>query len=527
MFKVLVSDPLAAEGLAVFAAESDFEVDNRPKIPADELKEIIKDYDALLIRSGTKVTEEIVQAADRLKVVGRAGVGVDNVDIPAASRKGIIVMNTPGGNTVSTAEHSIAMMMSLARNIPQANEAMSAGKWDRKKYSGTELKGKTLGVIGMGRIGTEVIKRANGLEMKVLAFDPFTSPERAHQIGAELTDLDKIYQEADFITVHTPLNDQTRNLLNAETFAKMKDGVRIINCARGGIVNLDDLAGAIDDGKVAGAALDVYETEPPPPDMALRKYPQVILTPHLGASTSEAQINVAVDVAKQVVELLKNGTIINAVNVSSIDQETLVELGPYMSLAEKIGRFQATMMTGNIEEVDVEYSGKVTEFNTEPITVSVVKGLLYHSSEEAVNDINAPFIAKQRGIVVNQTSTNVTSNYSNLITVSIKSSEGVHKVAGTLFSADNPRIVMVNDFIMDVAPSECMLVFLNEDRPGLIGEIGTVLGERGINILRMSYGLGANKQAISIYNVDGDISADVLKELAAIPSIEEVKRVCL
>src|SRR5512143_1104010 len=524
MAKVLISDNLSKEGVEILK-KAGLEVVVKTGMTPDELKKEIKDYDGLVIRSATKVTADVVAAAKKLKVIGRAGSGLDNVDKAAASKRGIVVMNTPGGNTVTTAEHALSLMMSLARNIPQATASLKAGKWEKKKFEGVELFKKTLGVIGMGAIGTQLAKRAQGLGMTVLAFDPYLSQERAEALGVEVVDLDGIYRRSDFITIHTPLTDETRGLINKDTIAKMKDGVRIINCARGGIIREADLVEALKSGKVAGAALDVFEKEPPEnnPLLALDNF---ICTPHLGASTREAQENVALAVAEQIVDYLVNGVVRNAVNVPSMAPDLLPQVQPYLSLAEKLGSFLSQLYEGGLNSVTVEYMGEVAELDPAPITTAVLKGLLDPIMEEAVNFISAPFIAKDRGIEVKSIKSSDSSDYPSLIRVTASSGQKKFTVSGALYNRKDPRIVEVDGFPLEVVPEGHMLVTNNNDKPGVIGNLGTLLGKNHINIARMQFGrLEPAGRAISVISVDSLPGKDVMEELNKLPNVLSVKYV--
>src|SRR5512143_1972509 len=462
MAKVLISDNLSKEGVEILK-KAGLEVVVKTGMTPDELKKEIKDYDGLVIRSATKVTADVVAAAKKLKVIGRAGSGLDNVDKAAASKRGIVVMNTPGGNTVTTAEHSFAMMMSLARNIPQATASMKAGKWEKKKFEGVELYKKTLGVIGMGAIGAQVAKRGICFGMTVLGYDPFLSKEKADALGVEMSTLDNIYKKSDFITVHSPLTDDTRGMINTKTIKKMKDGVRIINCARGGIVDEKALHAALKSGKVAGAALDVLEKEPPE-NNPLLELDNFICTPHLGASTKEAQLNVAVAVAEQIADYLNTGVARNAVNVPFVAADVLPKVQPYIGLAEKLGSFLAQIYEGGLDKVAIEYFGDVAELDAAPISTAVLKGLLDPIMEEAVNYVNAPFIAKDRGIEVKEVKSSDPTDYPSLIKVTASSGKKSFMVAGALYNKKDPRIVLVDDFLLEVVPEGDMLVTNNNDK---------------------------------------------------------------
>ncbi len=520
--KVLVSDSISPTGVDILK-KAGLEVDVKTGLKPDELKAIIGEYHALIVRSATKATAEIIEAAENLKVIGRAGSGLDNVDKVAASKKGIVVMNTPGGNTITTAEHTIAMMFAVARRIPQAKASMAAGQWEKKKFMGTELYNKVLGVVGLGNIGGEVARRAQGLGMQVIAYDPFLNEEKAEQTGIEKVEIPELIKRADFITIHTPLTHETKNLIRAETIATMKDGVYIINCARGGIVNEKDLYEALESGKVAGAALDVFEKEPPV-DSPLVAHPNVVCTPHLGASTQEAQENVALAVAEQIVDYLVNGTIRNAVNFPSIPADQVAALQPYITLADKLGGFASQLFGDEMTGVSIEYRGKVAGLNISPLTLAVIKGLLDPILLETVNFVNASVIAKERGIEVNETKSSDAGDYNSLITIKIKSRRKELIVSGTLFSRKDPRIVQIDKYTVEIVPEGNMLVMYNNDKPGVIGNIGSMMGKNDINIARMHFGReSAGGNAISVVNIDSSISDELLEGIKKLPNILDVK----
>lgn len=518
--KILVTDSLAPEGLAVFKKAEGFDVDVRLGLKPEELKKICGDYDGWVIRSGTRITAELIEAAKKLKVVGRAGVGYENIDAEAATKRGIVVMNTPGGNNVTTGEHTIALMMALARHIPQAVASLKRGKWERDKFVGVELCNKTLGVIGLGNVGRIVAERGAGLRMKVLGYDPFIAAENIARMGVEPATLEEIYAKSDFITVHVPLTPETQGLINRSAFDAMKPGVRILNCARGGIVDERDLADAIERGKVAGAALDVYVEEPPSPDHPLLKLDQVITTPHLGASTDEAQLNVAIAVAEQMVDFLTKGVVRYAVNVPSVSPELLAVLRPYLTLAEKLGSLH-TQMGGSLpDEVHVEYRGDVTQYNVAPLTVAVLKGLLSPVMESAVNYVNATMMAKERGIKIVESIGEEAGDFASSITVKAKDGKDHLEIEGAIFGAKYPRIVRVNSFYLEAVPEGYILILQNNDVPGVVGAVGTILGNNGINIAGMELGRsekGGN--AISFTHVDEVVTKKALDELRALPQI--------
>ncbi len=522
MKKVLISDTLSKEGIEILKKAQGIEVDVMTNLTKEELRGVIKEYDGLVIRSATKVTADIIEAADRLKVVGRAGIGLDNVDAPAASKRGIVVMNTPGGNTITTAEHAIAMMLSLARKIPQATGSMKAGKWEKSAFMGAEVYNKTLGVVGIGRVGSIVANRAQGLKMNVLAFDPFLSPEAAEKMGITLVSFEKLLEEADFITVHTPLTSETRNLINRETIGKMKKGVFIINCARGGIVNENDLKEALVSKKVAGAALDVFEEEPTK-NRELLALDSVIATPHLGASTDEAQRNVAIAIAQQVADYFTKGEIRNAVNFPSVSGEILNLIRPYLTLAEKMGLFLSQTVKGGIEVAEIEYSGDILDYPVEPVTIAFIKGLLTPILKETVNYINAPLIAKERGIKVVESRSTELKDYKSMIAVRMKTAQEQGFTAGTIFSQSDFRIVRIDKFTLDVIPEGNMIVLYNYDKPGVIGNIGTTLGNNNVNIARLHLSRQqVDGQALVVLTTDGQVPEEVLQKLKALPNVISV-----
>lgn len=525
-YRVLISDSLSKEAVEILQKEKELKVDVNTKLTPAELKAAIKDYDALVVRSGTKVTKEIIEAADKLKIIGRAGVGLDNVDVEAASKKGIIVVNTPAGNTISTAEHAFAMMLALSRNIPQADLSMKKGEWERKKFMGHELYGKTLGIVGLGRIGTEVAKRALSFGMKILAYDPYLSMERAKELGIEPTDIDGLFKNSDYITVHTPLTDQTKHLISDKEFKIMKKDARLINCARGGIIDEAALVKAIESGKVAGAALDVYEEEPPKKEDKLLKTDKVILTPHLGASTEEAQTNVAIEVADTVRDYLLTGCIHNAINVPCVEAEMCKVIDPYLKLAEKIGSMQAQLVEGHLKKVKIIYVGDLLKYDLSPFTLSIMKGMLTPILQETVNFVNSMVIAKERGISITETRTEETQDFANLIIVEVETDKMKSSLTGTLFTKVDPRIVKIDESYVDAVPEGYMLVTSNKDVPGIIGQIGTILGKNGVNIAGMSFGREAKGgKAVSILNIDSDVPKNVLEEIRKAPNIYGVKLV--
>jgi D-3-phosphoglycerate dehydrogenase len=521
--KVLISDSLSEEGLEILRSAG-LNVVYKPGLSPEELKKEIEDADALIIRSGTKVMKEIIDHAKRLKVIGRAGTGLDNVDVAKATEKGIVVMNVPGGNTLSAAEHTFALILSLARRIPQANAAVKSGVWDRKKFMGVELNGKVLGVIGLGRIGSIVAERALCFKMKVLGYDPFVSPEVAKERGIELVSLDELLSKSDFVTIHTPLTKETYHLLNKERISKMKKGAYLINCARGGIIDENALYEALVSGHLAGAALDVFEKEPVPSDYPLLKLDNVVVTPHLGASTLEAQKVVAVEIAKQVVDYLLHGIVRNAVNVPAITGEALAVLKPVLNLAERLGLFAAQLIEGAITEVEITYLGEVAKLDVKPATVALVKGLLSPYLKEDVNYVNSLIRAKERNIKVSEIKTESAEDFTSLVRVKVLSPKDSVLVEGTIFGKNEPRIVKINGFRLDALPEGHMLFIFNEDRPGVIGKIGTILGKHNLNIARMYVGQDPmKKRNIILLSLDQPPTQEALEELQKEPTVYLVK----
>lgn len=516
--KILISDSMSNKAVEILKSTPGLEVDVITGMKPEELKAKIKDYHGLVVRSATKATAEILEAAENLKVIGRAGTGVDNVDTVVATRRGIVVMNTPGGNTVTTAEHAVSMLMALARKIPQATASMRRGEWEKKKFEGTEVTGKTLGILGVGNIGSVVANRAQGLKMNVIAYDPFISAEAADKLGITLVSIDDLYKKSDFISVHVPLTNDTKNLVNAEAFKKMKKGVKIINCARGGIVCEADLAVAIREKIVSGAACDVFEKEPVPADNPLLQMEEVILTPHLGASTFEAQENVAIAIAEQIADYLTTGTIRNAVNVPSIPAELLGALNPYISLGEKLGSFQGQILKGALEEISVEYSGDVVSYDVAPITIACLKGILDQVLDQYVNFVNAPFVAKERGIKVVEIKSSRTTDFASSITIKVKTKEKESVIEGALFGKKEPRIVRIDSFFLDAVPEGYLLLLHNEDKPGVIGNVGTLLAANNINIARLHLGRqSVGGEAVSVWNIDTPPSKGMLEKIMKLP----------
>jgi len=528
MFKILVSDPLSKEGLKILQEVKEFQVDVKTELKPQELKEIIKDYHALIVRSATKVTKEIIEAAHNLKVIGRAGVGLDNVDLEAATQRGIIVMNTPAGNTISTAEHTMSLMLAISRNIPQAHFSVKSGEWKRSKFIGVELYNKTLGIIGLGRIGSEVAKRALSFGMKVLAYDPFLSQQVAESLGVTLVDLKELLKKSDYITIHTPLTEETKHLLSYEEFALIKEGVRIINCARGGIIDELALAEAIKEGKVASAAIDVFEKEPPTLDNPLLKLENVIVSPHLGASTEEAQVNVAIEVAEIVRDALLGKGIRNAANYPSVEAEVYKILKPYIELAEKLGLFSSQLVEGRFQELNLTYGGEIIQYDLSPLTMALIKGILSPILKETVNFINALTLAKERGISIKEVKSSKEEEFVTLVQLEIKTDKETRKILGTLAPNKKPRIVKIDDYYVELSPQGQMLVIQNWDRPGLIGNLGTLLGSHKINIAAMTFGRQKpGGMAITVLNVDSPVPVEVIEKMKKIENVLAVKEIRL
>lgn len=524
ILKILVSDPISDQGIEILRKE--FEVDISTGLKPEELIKKIKDYDALIVRSETQVTKDVIKAGQKLKIIGRAGVGVDNIDVNAATERGIIVVNAPEGNTISAAEHTIAMMMAMSRNIPQANASLKGKKWDRKKFMGVEVRGKVLGVVGLGRIGAEVAKRAQGMEMTILAYDPFISPDRANELGVELTTVIDIIKRADYITVHTPLTKETKDLINTKEFAVMKKGARIINCARGGIINEEALANAVKDGIVNSAAIDVFVKEPPF-ESPLIDLDRVIMTPHLGASTEEAQINVAVSVAEQIVNSLKGLPVKNAINMPYIKPDAMKIFEPYFPLAEKIGKLGMQLIGSNYEKVDVFYCGEIAEQNVAPLTLAILKGLLEPVLGSAVNYVNAPIIAKERKIKVIESKSETSKGYSSQIAVKLTKAGDEKIVSGTIVGKE-PRIVQIDEYRIDIVPSRYMIVARHKDHPNIIGPCCVILGKNNINIAGMQVGrITAGGEAIMVLNIDSEVNEAILNEIKAVNGIIDAKLVVL
>ena len=518
--KVLISDNLAPIGAEILE-KAGLEVDINTGLAPEELKKIIGNYDGLVIRSATRVTAEIIEAAENLKVVGRAGIGLDNVDIPSASKKGIVVMNAPDGNATTAAEHAIAMIMSLTRNIPQATASMKAGKWEKKKFGGREVTGKTLGIVGIGRIGSIVADRAHGLKMKVIAFDPHMPKDLVDQLGVELVSLDELCAQADYISVHVPLTKDTAKCISTAQFDLMKKELMFVDCARGGVVDEEALYHALKENKISGAALDVFEVEPTTlENNPLLSLDNFICTPHLGASTAEAQLNVAVAIAEQMADYLLNKTVTNAVNVPSVSSEVMAQVGPYINLADMLGSFHMQIAKGGVEEVNIEYVGDLAELNTTPITVAFLKGLFTPILKEAVNFINAPMIAKDRGIKVIESKTKSSDDFTSLVKIKVTTTEGENILAGTVFGKNEPRLVRFNTFRLEALPAGPMLFVDNNDVPGVIGALGTTIGNFGVNITNMTVGVEEEKgHNVILLNTNTLIGKDDLAKVCELDNV--------
>lgn len=522
MARVLVSDNLAKEGLAVLEAAEGIDFDYKPGLSEEELAQAIGTYDGLVIRSGSKVTSRVLEAAEKLQVVGRAGIGVDNVDIKAASRRGIVVMNTPTGNAVTTAEHALSLLMSAARKIPLAAASMKEGKWEKKQFKGRELAGKTLGVLGLGNIGRIVADRAQGLKMKVVAYDPVVTSERAAELGVELVSLDELFKRADAISAHTPLTAETKHLVNDDSIAKMKDGVILVNAARGGVYEEAALVRGLDSGKIGAVALDVYPEEPPGLTDIV-KHPGAVCTPHVGASTEEAQLRVAVEICEQVVAYLREGTVTNSINVPSVPREMASRLGPYVALARSLGVFLGQVETIEPRSVEVECAGEAAGLKLAPIVNAALSGLLEHFFDGSVNAVNAPVVASDRGIDVRELKSTHKGEFATLLTVTVVGSDGQKvSAAGTLAADRSTRLVRWGNFELDVHLEGSMLVMKNSDRPGVIGNIGTILGETGINISRMQVGLYESSElSASVWGLDGDLTESVLEKIRGVEFVKQ------
>ena len=525
--RVLVSDDLSPEAVQVLQGAG-LEVDVKVGLKPAELEAIIGGYDALAVRSATKVNAALLERAERLKVIGRAGVGVDNVDLEAATRRGVVVMNTPGGSSVTVAELALAMMLALSRHVAAATASVKAGKWEKKRFQGHELAGKTLGVVGIGNIGSVLVDRAIALRMRVIAYDPFLSPDAAAKLGAALVDLDTVWREADVVSLHVPLTDQTRHLVDAAALAKMRKGALLVNCARGGIVDERALAEALASGHLGGAALDVYEKEPPPPEHPLFRLEDVVLTPHIGASTEEAQSAVAVAIAEQLVAYLRHGVVKNAVNVPPLPKEVMEQLAPYLPLAEKLGSLAAQLAPAHPTEVAVEEAGELSSVPLKPVAARALAGLLRHFLETPVNDVSAPAIARERGLAVRETRSAEPHDYASLVTVTVRGAGGEAQVAGTVYGKRDARIVRVNAFRVEAVPDGHVILCENDDAPGVVGNLGTALGGVGVNIARISLSrLEDRSRAFAFLNVDTAPTPETLEALRRLPHVRSVRAIAL
>ncbi len=523
--KILVADRISPIGVDLFKAEDGFEVIEAYGSSPEQILELVKDVDAIALRSDTKVTAEVIAAAPKLKVVGRAGVGVDNIDIEAATDRGVIVMNTPSGNTIAAAELTFAHMLAGARFIVPASQSMSEGRWDRKKYTGSELNGKTLGILGLGRIGTELAKRAMAFQMEVLAYDPYLTETRAKSLGVTLATFDEVIEKSDFVSVHIPLTKETRHMVGKEAFARMKDGARLVNCARGGIIDEAELIKALESGKLASAGLDVYEDEPPPEDSPLRSVKNLVLTPHLGASTEEAQENVGIDVAKQMIDTLKGGMVVNALNMPSVDPKVLEKLGPYIALGEKVGTFAQQLAPENVEKITIRYYGKITDLDTLPLTNSIQRGYLREISDN-INNVNAPKKIERLGITCDQVKSSTHADFNELIEVEVACKGGkTRTIGGTLVGKSQiPRIVSIDGHGVEVSTDATLLVLKNKDVPGIVGFIGVTLGEDGCNIANMSLSRDQGEGfAVSVFELDAAPSEAATRKITEHEAIEKYR----
>jgi len=513
--RILVSDKLANEGVEILKAEKGFEVDVKTGLKPEELKKIIKDYDAIIIRSATKLKADIIEAADNLKFIGRAGVGLDNVDLKAATKKGIVAINTPAGNTTSTAEQTMALILALSRNTPQACASLKSGKWERSKFGGVELRGKTLGVIGLGRIGSTVAFICKAFGMQVIAYDPFLSMEIAIQKGVEMVEkLEALLKVADYITVHIPKSKETTDLISDKEFNLMKKTVRVINCARGGIVNEAALIRALQEGRIAGAAVDVYDQEPPDFNSPLLQMENCIATPHLGASTDEAQINVAVEIAETLKNALLGRGIMNAANFPSVSAEAYAVLEPYIDLAERMGKFSGQLLNGRIKKITATYNGVLTKYKVDSVTMALVNGLLYPVLGDMINSVNALDVARERAIDVESIVSNKEEEFVNLISAEVVTDQETFNVWGTLSANNKPRIVKVNKVYVEAIPDGYMIFINNNDKPGIVGAVGTILAQENINIAGITFGREtAGGLAVSVVNVDSEVSQDTIDKI--------------
>lgn len=524
--KILIADKIDNAAIDILM-QKDFEADIKTRLSEEEICGIIGGYHGMLVRSGVKVTSKIIEAADKLKVIGRAGVGVDNIDVNAATNKGIVVMNTPLGNVNAAAEHTIAMILALSRHLHKADSSMKKGVWDRKKFEGNELRGKIIGIIGLGNVGKIIARIMQGFNTLIYGYDPFVSEIAAKELGIKLVGLEELYRNSDYLTIHVPLNDKTRNMIGKKEFELMKKGVKIINVGRGGLINENDLYDALTEGKVAGAAIDVWENEPPK-DFKLAMHENVLATPHLGASTEEAQKNVAIDIAKQISDYLKNGIISGAVNIRSLKAEDYKAIFPYISLVEKLGSICLQISDGGVERIEMHYRGKIAEYEAGALTPYALKGILRHICGASVNEVNSMLMASNRGIKVVDSKSKETENYANLVRVIITTDKGTFKVNGTIFDDMKERIVKLNDFDIDMMPEGNLILTHNLDVPGVIGQIGTILGGNNINIARMAVGRNsAYGGALNVTTVDNEVPPDVLEKLRKARNVVSVRLVKL
>ena len=523
-FRVLITDKLAQQGIDLLKADPRFEVDVRLKLAGEDLKKALQESDALIVRSETKAKADVLEGNTRLKVIARAGVGIDNVEVPVATKNGILVMNAPDSVTIAAAEQAMALMLAVARNVAQACASTKAGKWERSSFMGTELSGKTLGVIGMGRIGGEVVKRSVAFGMKVLVFDPMVNPDKVREYSAEPASLEEIYSKSDYISLHAPMTAETKGMINKDTLARMKKGVRIINCSRGGAIVEADLAEAVKSGHVAGAGLDVFDKEPTSPDNPLLQLDKVTVAPHLGASTEEAQVNVAIIIAEQVRDYLVSGAVRNAVNVPATNPEILKELGPWADLSNRMGRFLVQLFDGAPRKITIEFRGDIAKKNTGILVSSSVTGILSHAMEGRVNAVNALALAKSRGIEVSESKSSDTGDFASSITMAIEGEKGRRSAEGTVMGHREPHIVAVDGLHLDVVPDGNMIAFTNTDKPGIVGKVGTIIGNAGMNIASLHVGrIQQGKPAVAIFSVDGKVSPEVVRELGGIAELSDVR----
>jgi D-3-phosphoglycerate dehydrogenase len=522
MKKIIITDSVDKKCIAILE-EAGLAVNYSPGLSKEEVKKIINEYHGLIVRSDTQVTTELIALMNNMEVIGRAGTGVDNIDVEAATRKGIMVMNTPGGNTVSTAEHTMALMLSMCRNIAQSNISLRSGKWERKNFKGSELQNKTLGIIGLGKVGREVAVRAKAFGMRIIAYDPVLSEEMAAKLGVTLINLDSLFLQSDIISVHVPLTDDTRNLISSESLKKCKRGVKIINCARGGIIDEKALIEALNSGQVSAAALDVYTNEPPIPDNPVLNHLKIICTPHLGASTDEAQEKVAVQIAEQITNLFNHKIVAGAVNASAFETTANEELAPYVQLAESLGTLHSQLIKGQLKQININFCGELLHTSTPLLAAAVLKGFLSRMRTEAVNFINAPFIAKEMGIVVNEIKSGENLNYVNLISVEFKTDKDKRTLSGTVFGSNEIRIVSIDDYRLELKPEGYMLFYSNIDKPGMLATVGKILADADINIAGLSLGrLEAGKEALTVINVDSQINASALHAISSISGVKNV-----